>query len=523
MRFFSTALFLGFSLTAFSASAENYFLELIHTNDLHSHFLPFKVDGSVCENQNCMGGFARLKAFVDEKRQENPHLVLLDAGDRFSGTVFYTLRKGKDIPSLLNPMNYDLMALGNHDFDDGLDELKAFEEKMNAPLLSANTVFPKGHALEKSIHKAFVLHKNNRQIGVISLLTMDAKVTSAKASDISLTELYETAVPLIEKLKNQGVDIIILLNHVGVDEDIKLASQLTDVDIIVSAHTHTLLSNNPNEENSKGGYPVVVPDKNGKNVLIVSAGYGGHHVGHLKAIFDEKGEVVSFEGDTVPMDEKIMQDKEITAQIKAVQQEVNAVLNEKIFIAKKDIPLTPNALFCSQSCYIGEVLTSVLLAAAKKMDSSVDFAFLNAGGIRAGLRAGEVTFQNIAQSYPFDSKAVIVKIKGEDLESYLNFGLKDYVSDDRTNAFIQTAGMGYLFSGKDKKIKRIFLDDGELDLTKEYLVVMPSFLAKGGDGFPMLEIVKEISTDTIRNVMIDILKEEQNIQPFQTRIKKMFD
>ena len=71
-------------------------------------------------------------------------------------------------------------------------------------------------------------------------------------------------------------------------------------------------------------------------MLIVSAGYGGHHVGHLKAIFDEKGEVVSFEGDTVPMDEKIMQDKEITAQIKAVQQEVNAVLNEKIFIAWLD-------------------------------------------------------------------------------------------------------------------------------------------------------------------------------------------
>ena len=119
MRFLSMTLFLGLCLASFSASAENYMLELIHSNDLHSNFLPFKMDGSSCEDQNCLGGFARIKTFIDEKRNENPNLVLLDAGDRFSGTVFYTLRKGQDIPLLLNEMGYDAMALGNHDFDDG--------------------------------------------------------------------------------------------------------------------------------------------------------------------------------------------------------------------------------------------------------------------------------------------------------------------------------------------------------------------------------------------------------------------
>lgn len=522
MRFLSMTLLFGLSLISFSASAQNYMLELIHSNDLHSNFLPFKMDGSSCENQNCLGGFAKIKTFIDEKRNENPNLVLLDAGDRFSGTVFYTLRKGKDIPLLLNEMGYDAMALGNHDFDDGLSELDAFEEKINAPLISANTIFPTGHNLEKNIQKAIVLHKNNRQIGVISLLTMDAKITSSKASDIELAKYDETVKPLVQKLKDQGVDIIILLNHIGVDEDVKLAGQLTDVDIIVSAHTHTLLSNNLNEKEAKGTYPVVVPDKEGKNVLIVSSGYGGQHIGHLKAFFNEKGEIVSYSGDTVAIDSSIEPNFELEQKIKGIEKQVDIILNEKIFKASKDIPLTHNKLFCSESCYIGEVLTDSLLIAAKEVDEEVDFAFLNAGGIRSGMKAGDVTFKNMAQTYPFDSKAVIVKIKGEDLESYLNFGLKEYIPDDRTNTFIQTAGLGYLFSGKNKQVKKIFLKEGSLDLNKEYLVVMPSFLANGGDGFPSLEVVKEISSDTIRNVMINVLK-NKGADTFQNRIKKMFD
>ena len=114
------------------------------------------------------------------------------------------------------------------------------------------------------------------------------------------------------------------------------------------------------------------------------------------------------------------------------------------------------------------------------------------------------------------------KIKGSELESYLNHGLKEYIPDDRTNPFIQTAGMGYLFSGKTKTIKKIFLESASLDMDKEYLVVMPSFLAEGGDGFKELEVVAEISADTIRNVMIEALRKREPV-PFQNRIKKMFD
>ncbi len=523
MRKLSLFLLASVSLISSHALATPSFkLDLLHTNDLHAHFLPFKSDGSSCTYNTCRGGWAKIKSFIDKERKNNPNLILLDAGDRFSGTVFYTLRKSQDMPLLLNEMKYDAMCLGNHDFDDGLPELEKFQKKINAPILNSNIIFPQKSDLSKSILPAIVLHKMGRQIGIISALTPTTKTTSSNAKEIELTEPIETIQPLIQKLKKQNVDIIILLNHIGIDKDIELAQQLSDVDIIVSAHTHTLLSNNPNEKDAKGGYPVVIKNKDNKNVLIVSAGIGGHHVGKLSVEFDEKGEILAYQGDTIPMDNSITPDSQMLKILETIQSEIDTILNQKIFSTTQKIPLTHDGLFCSESCYIGEVLTDSLLKAAQKIEPKTDFAFLNSGGIRAGFQQGDITFKNIAQTYPFDSKAVIVKIKGKDIISYLNHGLKEYVTDDRTNPFIQTGGLGYLFSGTNKLVKKIDIPNKTLEDEKEYLVVMPSFLAKGGDGFPILDVVTELPEKSIREEIISILKNSP-IKKFENRIKKMFN
>ncbi len=523
MRKLSLILLASVSLISSYTYANTPFkLTLLHTNDLHSHFLPFKSDGSSCTYDTCLGGWAKIKSFINTEKQNNKNLILLDAGDRFSGTVFYTLRKSQDISVLLNEMQYDAMCLGNHDFDDGLPELEKFVKNIKAPVLSSNVIFPEKSFLKNDILPVIVLHKEGRQIGIISALTPTTKTTSSNATEIELKQPIETIQPLIQKLKNQKVDIIILLNHIGIDKDIELAQQLSDVDVIVSAHTHTLLSNNPNEKEAKGGYPVLIPNKDGKNVLIVSAGIGGHHVGKLSLEFDEKGDIVSYQGDTIPMDNKIKPDTNMLKMLDTIQSEIDAILSEKIFFNSQKIPLTHDGLFCSESCYVGEVLTDSLLKAAQKIEPKTDFAFLNAGGIRAGFQQGDITFKNIAQTYPFDSKAVIVKMKGKEILPYLNHGLKEYVPDDRTNPFIQTAGLGYLFSGTEKIVKKIDLNKKSLEDEKEYLIVMPSFLAKGGDGFPTLEIVKVLPEKSIREEIISILKNNP-IKKFENRIKKMFN
>lgn len=516
-------LFLITYVLSSSVQAEDYTLRLIHTNDLHAHIIPYETSGETCNinSKNCRGGFARIKTFIDKERQKDPNLILLDGGDRFSGTVFYTLRKGKDIAALMQEMKYDAMTLGNHDFDDGLPEIEAFMKTVTAPILASNVSFPSTSPLNKTVLPALVLHRKGKQIGLISVVTTETKTTSSHAEEIDVLSPIEYILPLIEKLKKQGVNIIILLNHNGLAEDKKLAAQLPDIDIIVNAHSHSLLSNNPSELHTEGPYPLVIQNPQGKPVLIVSAGIGGHHVGALSVYFDEHGDILSFTGDTVAMDEKIQPDKYMNAQIEKIQQDLKEILTRPVLKAEYPMPLTNGNAFCSQSCYAGEILTDALLLAAQEFDSNINIALINGGGIRSGLPGGLITFQNIAQAYPFDSQAVLVTLSGKELIDYLTQGIQEYLPDDRTNPFIHVAGASYDFSAKEKKVMNVQVNHKPIDLNKTYTVVIPSFLAKGGDGFPPLKVLRPIPHTTIRKLIIKQLSNSANkINPFENRIQK---
>ncbi len=501
-------------------SFADYTLNLLHTNDLHAHLMPFKQNGEDCSelNNTCRGGFDKIKAFIDTERKKNPSLILLDAGDRFSGTIFYTMRKSQDIATLMQKMNYDAMALGNHDFDDGLPELIKFTQTVTPPLLASNVIFPSNHPLTKKVLPALVLHRNGKQIGIIGSLAPETKTTSSHAEEISLEEPIDKIRPLIEKLKQQGVNIIILLNHLGFDKDELLAQQLTDIDIIVSGHTHTLLSNS-SDENAQGPYPVIVQNPQNKPVLIVSAGIGGHHVGRLSVTFDETGEIVSFNGDTIPMDEKILPDNEIKTTIEKLNQKLSATLLAPICQTVTHIAMTPRGNFCSESCYVGEVLAQTLLQAANKQKQT-DFAFLNAGGIRSGLPEGKITSKHLAQAYPFDSEAAIIRLTGQEVINYLNHGLEKYLINDRTNEFLQVAGLSYTFSQKTQQVQDVLINQKPIELTAIYNVVLPVFLAKGGDGFPQAKTIDILKGNTVRDLIASQLKETGELtQPFENKIK----
>ena len=183
----------------------------------------------------------------------------------------------------------------------------------------------------------------------------------------------------------------------------------------------------------------------------------------------------------------------------------------------ENVHLTPNQLFCSEECYIGEVLTDAL----KQKYQDVDFVFINAGGIRSGLFKGAVSFKQLAEVYPFDSSVVVVKMTGKQVEAYLQYGIKNYVSNDRTNELLQTAGLSYTFDSQKRYITDIKILSGNLDQNKEYRVILPSFLAEGGDGFPIYPVEKELS-QSIRNLLIDIFQlPTYQLPVFEKRIQKI--
>ena len=491
-------------------------LSIIHTNDLHSHFLPSDSKYQDCDvKQDCLGGYARIKTFIEENRQDNT--LVLDAGDRFSGTVFYTLRKSKDVLTLTDILHYDTITLGNHEFDDGVVELEKFAMALKTPIVSANVAFPKTSRLNKRIVPSVIISKNGLKIGVIGALTEGTKNETAKAQDVDVKAVIPAVRMEVEKLKQQQVNILIALTHIGIDKDLELASAIPDLDVIIGGHTHTLLSNNKHEEKAFASYPIAIRHQNGSQTLIATSGIAGHYVGLLNIKFDEKGRILFFNGDTIRMDNQIKSDIGVSDKIADIESEIKTVIAEPIFEAKTTVHMTGDTNYCSENCYIGEVLTDALLNATQEYRA--DIALLNAGGIRAGFPEGQVAFRHIASAYPFDSNATIIQMNGKELLSYITHGIQKYNSDDRTNAFLQIAGGKYKFNPDTKKIDTVQIEGNPLKKDKIYRVIVPSFMAEGGDGFKVFDDRQNLPI-SIRDMIADYLKVNPYIKPFENRIQK---
>lgn len=494
-------------------------LTIVHTNDVHAHLLPSDAKLQDCDvdNMDCFGGYARIKSVVDGVRQSSDNVVVLDAGDRFSGTVFYTLRKSQDVVPLTEQIGYDVLTLGNHEFDDGLGELFKFVQGISAPIVSANVSFPTHAQLSERIVPSVVLNKNGLKIGVIGALSEETKLESSKAKEIDIASVIPAVRREAEKLTRQGVKVLIALTHIGIEADKDLARAVPELDIIVGAHTHTLLSNNHEEDTAYGPYPIVISGAKNAKTLIVTSGIGGHHLGILNTAFDKKGRIISYTGDTVRLDTTIVPDNVMEQSVALVQQSVDKIINEPIMHITQDIYLTNNGKYCSESCYVGEFLTDML----KEVAPEADIALLNAGGIRAALPKGQIAFKHVASAYPFDSTGVLVQMTGVELKSYLEHGLKKYLSNDRTNAFLQIGGGTYQFLSDTKTIANVKVKGIPVQDDKIYAVLIPSFMAGGGDGFPEKEAIKTYDL-TIRDMIISAMKQPaMTVKLFENRVQKM--
>lgn len=494
-------------------------LTLLHTNDLHSHFLPTDHAYQNCEKsiETCLGGYGRIKSIVDTVRSENDNVIFLDAGDRFSGTIFYTMRKSQDLTELTQRLEYDAMTLGNHEFDDGIGELKKFTQGISAPIVSANVSFPPQEELKNRIKPSVILERNGLKIGIIGALSEDTIRESAQANQINITPVIPAVQAEVKKMTEQGVTVLIALTHIGIDADKKLAEAVPQLDIIVGAHTHTLLSNDKSIPEVHGDYPMVIEHDNQTKTLIVTVGQAGRYIGLLKTSFDKNGKIISYRGDAIAVDKKFTMDDKIANKIKDIQNQISILTDKILMTSPNVISMTKNQNYCSEACYVGEVLTDALWSAFGR--ENADVVLLNSGGIRTSLPLN-ITLGRLANAYPFDSTAVLVHMSGKQLKNYIEQGLRKYRSDERVNAFLQIGGGSYNFSEKTKTISELKISGQPIQYDKIYRVILPSFLANGGDGFSKQK--KSFETNLMIREMISTYWQNSSYQivPFEKRIQK---
>lgn len=519
----------AFCLFLFSGCSTEvpYKIRVVHTNDLHARLEPFSDDGSSCAgpdaDDKCLGGFARLGGFFALQRQEQPDLILLDAGDRFFGTIFYTMHKSRDISMLMNQMDYTAMNIGNHEFDDGLPELERFTASVSAPVVAANVVFPESSPLREAVRPSVVVRRGGRKIGIIGAVTKRTKLYAAGVGDTEISSAKAAVRAEIEKLKKENVNIIIVVSHVGFEYDKKMASEIEGIDIIVSGHSHVLLSNDEKEKDKAGPYPVVVTGPSGHAVLIVSAGMGGRHAGVLDAVFDKKGSLVKFEGGTRRMDASVPEDPVIKRQIAAYASEIADIRNSRAATFKSAAGLSPDGSgTCMKECLLGEVVTDALHRAFPK----ADIVLINAGSLRQGLPAGNVTYGDITAALPFNSEAVFVEMTGREVADMLDRGVRPHKKLKRMNSFFQVSGLSYVYSlsrGEKEEVMNILVSGRPIELDKVYTVLMNDFVANGGDGHPVQKNQKRTRI-LIRDAVAGQLMKEKTLAPvLQKRIQEIYE
>ncbi len=247
-------------------------LVILHMNDTHSHIDPEKT-GKYAGR----GGVFEQAMYIDSVRAAagKNSMLLLHAGDFSQGTSYFTELQGNIEIDILNAMGFDAVCLGNHEFDNGIEELARRLGNLDVPVVCANYDF-KGSALENLVHPYVVIRKAGLKIGVIGLLTDVSSVVDGNiAAVMKFMDPVEITNKYAEMLKHErGCDLVICLTHLGYENepftDVELAAVVRNVDIIVGGHSHTKLTQER-----------YVKDLDGKDVIIVTDWKWGFSIGKL--------------------------------------------------------------------------------------------------------------------------------------------------------------------------------------------------------------------------------------------------
>ncbi|MCF6367781.1 5'-nucleotidase C-terminal domain-containing protein [Rhizobium halophilum] len=479
----------AFALLAGTALAD-YELNILHINDLHSRIEAINKYDSTCSEEEaskneCFGGIARVKTAIDTRRGElrDANLLVLDAGDQFQGSLFYSMFKSGPIADFMNGIRFDAMAIGNHEFDDGPEELLKFIEASDFPIISGNTIAAEGSPVAGKFEPYIIKEMGGQKVAVVSVLATDTDETSSPGDQIRFEDEVEYLKKAVADLEGQGINKIVLLSHVGYERDKEIAAAVDGIDVIVGGHSHTLLSST--DEKAAGPYPTLVKNPGGTDVPIVQAYAYSKYLGDLKVVFDDNGVVKSAEGAPQLLDSSVVPDAGYSAKVEELGQPLEE-LKQKVVGSTKEVIVGDRDVCRVEECSMGNLVADAQLDRVK--DQGITISIANSGGLRASIDAGEVTMGEILTVLPFQNTIATFQLKGTDLRAALENGVSQI--EEVAGRFPQVAGMKYSFDKSrpaGERIVDVQVKEGDafvpLDPEKIYGVVTNNYVRGGGDGY----------------------------------------
>lgn len=544
---------------ATSFASGTFDLTILHLNDHHSHLESQALDLSLNyddarEGEKVrlqLGGMSYISSLIKENKDD--HTLYLQSGE-LNGTLYYSLYQGETDIKVLNALQPDAYMIGNHEFDEGDKHLAELYDMATFPILSGNIKPTEKSPLYGKLDKPYMIKDvQGEKVAIIGVIKIEkTKESSLVSDDVDFINEIEFVKSTVEEVKEQGINKIIVLSHLGYDFDQVLAAETKDIDLIIGGDTHNLLDST-GEMNAlglpvTGEYPTVVKNAEGKNTYIVQAWEYAKVLGKIDLKFNEQGEIISAVGNPIApvggpyqvnIDNKWVDADETTlAKIKQVIATSNVLVEGNTDPAIEKI-ITPyrEAIKAQMDSIIGSVQETMSnervpkpftnrkdangsFAAQVVADAFLysiphaDMAIQNAGGVRENFLRGDFTTADAYTMLPFSNTVTTLKVTGEEIINVLDEAIRySQGITQSTGAFPYASHLRYdvyLNAGDDvKSVYNVEVKDREtgvwspIDLDKTYVVVTNSFTALGKDGYVTFE--KAIERDPG-------VKEETHIQ-----------
>lgn len=527
-------------------------LYIAHVNDTHAHLDPvqsfFPIDKELLPMP--VGGYPRLHTQVSAWRskadKEDAGFLFLHAGDTFRGTGYFTLFQGEPEAVMWNRLGLDAMVAGNHEFDrlrsidircDGLGnvisvspgayfskdvKLAEFISTVNFPVLAANMLVGEDSVLSgiPNLAPYVVQEVDGHEIGIFGITLSDMHQISYPGQELVFMPEVQSAQKMVDLFKEKGISRIVMLSHIGYEQDMHIARTVEDIDIIVGGHSHTVLGDFSGLGITNAGpYPTWVQSSPGQKILVVQAGSNAAMAGLLRVVFNAQGQVVQASGanhllaledqdlfppgetqlgqgavmvvDAENPEDRDFIDKKYGTKVKKAYGPVIATIAEPL---KHERVPTDEAGHGSK---LAPLAAEAIVTELTQQGIEVDFAFVNAGGIRSSISAGEFREnQVLLDIMPFGNKIAPFELTGAQLKAVLETVISTALSNpEQDGRFPYPARLRYTFDAKlpegqglihtavlGKNDKWRLIED-----TQTYQVATNHYIASGHDGYDLLK------------------------------------
>jgi 5'-nucleotidase/UDP-sugar diphosphatase len=441
------------------------------------------------------GGVALMAATATQLRARAPdRTLLLDAGDTWQGTFISNADKGAALVQVMNRMGYDAQALGNHDFDWGQDVLRSRAREASFPFLAANVVDVASGAVPGYAKPYVVKDLGVTRVAIVGIANPGTPAIN-KPNNVSGLRFLPAADAVRRHLPEMRAqaDVLIALSHIGRDDDLALAQQVPELDLIIGGHSHTALTTALTQGRT----------------TIAQAGSSASFLGRLEVTIDASKRVAGVARSDALISlvsGRIDPDPEV-AKIVAARASETRALTERV-VGKTLVDLESQS---AGEFPLGNLIVDAMLDYCRAKGWQSHLALHNNSGIRSGLSAGDITYGEIYRVLPFDNAIVNLELSGAQVSRIL----ERTVSGRPGNLLI--AGGAYSFRAgaeSGKRLASVTIQGAPLDPAARYRVCTIDYLALGGDDQTTFrEGTNLIYGDLAADVVADYLLRRSPVSP----------